>query len=133
MEVKNYQDVIQLLIKTTDDLANDKISVEKARQVATNTQVLINAAKLHFDVCKHAKTVDLNFFSTSPSKQLESPKKVPVHKDDIENFNEKNKDKKEKEDVKRVCRTCDNELECRLNRICKPNSFEKWQPFIEQE
>lgn len=67
--MKTFADVIQLLIQVNQDLIDDKISIDKAKQIATNTQVIINAAKLEFEYINIMK-IESDFFKTT--KQLES-------------------------------------------------------------
>lgn len=50
--MKNLNDVIQTLIEVNDRLIANTITIDVAKQVATNTQVLINGARLQLDAAK---------------------------------------------------------------------------------
>lgn len=84
--MKTYHDIIQQLVDTNDMLIADKISIDKAKQVAQNTQVLINAAKLQLEICKQLKLDTPAFLSVQSIiepidktlKEIEDKKKKPI-------------------------------------------------------
>lgn len=81
--MKTYSEIIQQLADVNDKLINDKISIEKAKQVAQNTQVLINAARLQLDVCRMQKITDATFFTlVEPIEKtiqaIEEKRKEPI-------------------------------------------------------
>lgn len=51
--MKTFNNVIEQLIDVNTRLIENKIDIETAKQVAQNTQVIINAAKVELDVIKH--------------------------------------------------------------------------------
>jgi len=73
--MKSYKDVIQLLIEANDKLYEGKMPIEMAKQICQNTQTIINAAKLHLDVCKYHKKIDNDFFGDN------NPLSLPVLQD----------------------------------------------------
>lgn len=60
--MKNFNDVIQQLIDTNEQLIEGKIKLEVAKQIANNVQVIINAAKVYIEVGKMTKT-NISFFN----------------------------------------------------------------------
>lgn len=62
---KTFEEAIQQLIDVNDMVINDKISPEKARAIAQNMQVVINAAKLQIDYMKLTKRNNAEFFKMS--------------------------------------------------------------------
>lgn len=65
MADRTFKEIINLLIQANDDLIADKISIDKARAICQNTQVLINAAKLQFEVNKFQNDNTNSFFADS--------------------------------------------------------------------
>lgn len=49
---KNLDDVIQQLVETNQQLIDKKIDLGIAKQISNSTQVLINGARLQFDLFK---------------------------------------------------------------------------------
>ena len=70
---KTFEEAIQQLIDVNDLVLQDKISVEKARTIAQNMQVVINAAKLQIDYMKITKKKDSDFFLMS---DVSSPQEI---------------------------------------------------------
>lgn len=79
--MKNFNDIIQTLVETNEKLLKGEISVETAKAIANNTQVLINAAKVSLDFAKFANNTDDMFFSNEPIditlKKIELENKKP--------------------------------------------------------
>jgi hypothetical protein len=61
--MKTYKDVINLLIQTTDDLYAGRIKPEVAKQICSNVQTIINAARLQLDICKAQNKFDDRFLA----------------------------------------------------------------------
>jgi len=59
--MKNFQNVIDLLIETNEKLLNKEIDIETAKAIAQNTQVIINAAKVTLEFAKFTNDTN-NFF-----------------------------------------------------------------------
>ena len=76
--MKNFNDVIQLLIETNEKLLNKEIDVETAKAIAQNTQVIINAAKVTLDYAKFTGD-KINMFLDN------EPIEVTLKKIEIEN------------------------------------------------
>jgi hypothetical protein len=79
--MKNYSEIIQQLIEINDKLIAGEIKLEVAKQVCTNVQVLINAAKLQLEVLKYQKKSTSEFFKEldmkdNPEPSSESPKAI---------------------------------------------------------
>jgi hypothetical protein len=72
----NFNDIIQTLIDTNEKLISGKIEVDRAKQICQNTQVLINAARLQFDVMKYLKLDSLDFFNNQLTDGNESGDKL---------------------------------------------------------
>lgn len=53
--MKNFNDILQMLITVNEKLINGEIDIEKAKVIGQNTQTLINAAKVQLDYCKQTK------------------------------------------------------------------------------
>lgn len=53
----NFEEVVQTLIDTNNKLLKGEIKLEVARHIASSTQVLINAARLEFDIFKVTKNI----------------------------------------------------------------------------
>lgn len=64
--MKNFQDVIQLLIETNEKLINKEIDIETAKAVAQNTQVIINAAKISLEFAKFTGVKEDVFLGNEP-------------------------------------------------------------------
>lgn len=67
---KTFEEAIQQLIDVNDMVINDKISPEKARAIAQNMQVVINAAKLQIDYMKLTKKNNVEFFKMEDAMTL---------------------------------------------------------------
>ena len=76
--MKNFNDVIQLLIETNEKLLNKEIDIETAKAIAQNTQVIINAAKVTLDYAKFTGD-KINMFLDN------EPIEVTLKKIEIEN------------------------------------------------
>jgi hypothetical protein len=72
---KTFEEAIQQLIDVNDMVLKDEISVEKARTIAQNMQVVINAAKLQLDYMKITKRKNSDFFLMSDVATPEEIKK----------------------------------------------------------
>lgn len=64
---KTFSDVIQSLIKVNEDMIAGKVSVHIAKQVAINTQVLINSVKAQLAIMKFTQQNASDFFGPAPS------------------------------------------------------------------
>lgn len=78
----NYSEIIDQLADVNKQLLEGKISIEVAKQIGINTQVLINGARLQFDVIKHSGEMDNGFFKKSESiddvmKEIEASQNKP--------------------------------------------------------
>jgi hypothetical protein len=62
---KTFNDVIQSLIEVNEKLIHGKMDMRVAKQVAINTQVLINSVKAQLDILKFTKRDDSAFFGPS--------------------------------------------------------------------
>lgn len=60
----------KLLFETICDLKEGKISVEKAKQIASSAQVIINLSKVEIDFAKLAHRKELDFFPESIDETL---------------------------------------------------------------
>ena len=69
--MKNYEQVIQTLIETNEKLLNNEVSLEVAKQVAQNTQTIINGARLVLDVMKFQDKKENNFFLPAPEDDID--------------------------------------------------------------
>ena len=67
---KTFEEAIQQLIDVNDMVINNKISPEKARAIAQNMQVVINAAKLQIDYMKLTKKNNAEFFKMEDAMKL---------------------------------------------------------------
>jgi hypothetical protein len=77
--MKNFNDVIQQLIDTNEQLISGKIKLEVAKQIAINTQIIINAAKIYIDIGKINKS-DIQFLK---DKVCEKDFTSKINKSDI--------------------------------------------------
>lgn len=76
--MKNLNDVINNLIEVNDKLSNGNISIEKAKQISQNTQVIINAAKVILDYAKFSGEKKQDFFNLESKKEtLIIPERKP--------------------------------------------------------
>lgn len=79
--MKNFQDVIDLLIQTNEKLLNKEIDVETAKAIAQNTQVIINAAKVTLDFAKFTNDKNNLFLGNEhieiTLKRIENENKKP--------------------------------------------------------
>jgi aminopeptidase N len=50
--MKNLNDVIQSLVDVNDKLLSGTITIDVAKQISANTQVIINGARLQLDAAK---------------------------------------------------------------------------------
>ena len=78
----NYGEIIDQLAEANKKLMNGEISIEVARQVGNNTQVLINGARLQFEVVKHSDQLNGDFFKKQESiddvmKEIEVSRSKP--------------------------------------------------------
>ena len=64
--MSNFSDIIETLISTNNKLITGEISIEIAKQVATNTQVLINAAKISLEYSKFKGEKENIFLESEP-------------------------------------------------------------------
>lgn len=69
---KTFEEAIQQLIDINDKVIKDEISVEKAKAIAQNMQVVINAAKLQLDYMKQTKRNGAAFFAMEETRVIES-------------------------------------------------------------
>lgn len=72
---KTFEEAIQQLIDVNELVLKDEISVEKARTIAQNMQVVINAAKLQLDYMRITKRKNADFFLMSDIAAPEEIKK----------------------------------------------------------
>ncbi len=79
--MKNFNDVIQSLIKVNDDLAAGIIDIEKAKVIGQNTQILINAAKVAMEYSKQNKC-HAKFLSYEDSVNCFDAEKLVKRNDD---------------------------------------------------
>ena len=88
--MKTYKDVISLLIQATDDLYSGKIKPEVAKQICSNVQVIINAARLQLDICKAQNKLDDQFLNIGKSsldaklKEIAETCPAPIKQPDLE-------------------------------------------------
>lgn len=79
--MKNFNDVVQLLIETNEKLLNKQIDIETAKAIAQNTQVIINAAKVTLDFAKFTGDKSNIFLDNEPIevtlKKIELENKKP--------------------------------------------------------
>lgn len=61
--MKSYKEIIQQLIEVNDKLISGEIDLNTAKQVCSNVQVLVNAAKLQLEVLKYQKKQNSEFFA----------------------------------------------------------------------
>lgn len=81
MANKTFIEVIQQLIKVNDDLLNKKIELDFAKQIAQNTQVIINAAKVQIEFLKISKNKDDAFFKNNllePAEDINDTPRVKI-------------------------------------------------------
>jgi restriction endonuclease Mrr len=102
--MKNYNEVIQSLIDTNEKLIAGEITPIVARQVANNVQVLINAARLQFEVMKYQKKETLPFFA--------QPEQMIIDR------------------IKKSCSNCKRENLCKTSRKCTDDSLSMFEPKI---
>jgi hypothetical protein len=81
--MKNFSQVIQTLIETNDKLISKEISIEVAKQVASNTQTIINGARLQLDLMKFCNKKDSIFFEElepidKTLDEIEKNRKQPI-------------------------------------------------------
>lgn len=78
----NYSEIIDLLADANKKLISGEISIDVAKQIGINTQVLINGARLQFDVIKHSDEMNNGFFGKKETiddvlKEIEENKNKP--------------------------------------------------------
>ena len=135
-----FRDVINLLAQTNQDLLDGRIELKIAKAIALNTQVLINASRLHFDACKYQNYLDTKFFDINPAG-LETDKRViVVEKSEpekksitqVKTYKEHEgrqliRDKNNTMQVKKTCKNCEFYYDCKDIPICKDmNLLEGW-------
>lgn len=96
--MKNYNDVIQTLIDTNEKLFNDEISIDVAKQIANNVQVLINASRLQFDIMKYQEKKFSEYFPIDNAILLQR--------------------------INKNCDLCRHSNLCKTSKKCKENSLE---------
>lgn len=74
--MKNFNDVIQSLIKVNDQLAAGIIDIEKAKVIGQNTQILINAAKVQLEFAKQTNKEAKFFIYEDASNCFDAEKLV---------------------------------------------------------
>ncbi len=79
--MKNFNDVIQSLIKVNDQLASGIIDIEKAKVIGQNTQILINAAKVQLEYAKQSNR-ESKFFVNEDSVNCFDAEKLVRTNDD---------------------------------------------------
>ena len=72
--MKTFDNVIQDLITANDKLLEGKIEVKTAKAIASNTQVIINAAKVYLEYMKLAGKKENEFFIESASQTIKEIK-----------------------------------------------------------
>ena len=80
--MKSYKEIIQQLIEVNDKLISGEIDLNTAKQVCSNVQVLVNAAKLQLEVLKYQKKQNSDFFAEiepidKTIKEIEENQKKP--------------------------------------------------------
>jgi hypothetical protein len=71
MANKTFLQVIQQLIEINDKLVKKEIDINIAKQVAVNTQVIINAAKVQIEYMKNNSIKDNVFFASDNVLMIE--------------------------------------------------------------
>lgn len=144
MANKTFIEVIQQLIKVNDDLINKKIDLDTAKQIAQNTQVVINAAKVHIEFLKISKGQDEDsFFKNNLLKSPDEKKPYIVDKDinnkhdnkiEEENIDSNKKDKNHEknyaENSSKSCDKCINYDICLINPKCP---MDKYDYFVKKK
>jgi len=66
----NFNQVIDTLAKANQDLIDGKITVDQAKVIGINTQVIINAAKVTLDLMKFQDKKEAGFFRENGDPSL---------------------------------------------------------------